>query len=311
MLSRSNRRSGYRRGSPQPSRRGLITWVVAALAIVASGAVVACSERVTAPDLFSTVAPARELATLGPLTVANVGAYHNAFLDFSFPRVKKAVGNGADHKQACRVIAQAMREFILAYRLDADPRHVGDDIAGARCPAASRNGPVFSLGTDDTPSPEFDAVTFEMVSAVESGLSAAELSPLFEEKVAYARANLDPAEAEVIAAAASVGLSSVEYWTTNYEPQMEQLLAAINQETYNRIPLRASANVIPNAALLIPEAPRFGWWDGAVRVGAADLKGAIHGGISGFRGTWQSAAIGAAIEGGGKSAGALIKELLK
>src|SRR5688572_22174323 len=124
MLSTSNRRSRYRRRYPQPSRRGLVTAVVAALAIVASGAVVACSEGVTAPSLFSVVTPARELAALGPLNEANAGAYHNAFLDFSFPRVHKAVGQGADHKQACKVIAQAMREFVLAYQIDADPRGI-------------------------------------------------------------------------------------------------------------------------------------------------------------------------------------------
>lgn len=310
MLSRSNRRSGYRRRNPQRSRRGLITGIAGTLAILAAGTVVACSERVTAPDLFSTIAPARELSTLGPLTVSNAGAYHNAFLDFSFPRVKKAIGQGADHKQACRVIAQAMRDFILAYRLDEDPRKIGDDIADSRCSASGRKGPAFSLTTDDTPSPEFDAVANEMVSAVESGLTAAELSPMFERKVAYARANLDPAEADIIAAAASVSLSSVEYWTANYESQLEQLRIEM-EEAYNRIPTPASAKLSPHEALIIPESPRFGWWAGAVRVGAADLRGAVHGGISGFRGTWQSVAAGAAIEGGAKSAGALIKELIK
>lgn len=308
MLSKSNRRSEYGRRSPQ---QNLITAVMAAFAIVASGAALACSEGVTAPAALSTVAPAPKLSTLGPLTVANAGAYHNAFLDFSFPRVHKAVSKGADHQRVCRVIAQAMRDFILAYRLDADPGDVGDDIAGARCAAVGRKGPTFSLATDGTPSPEFDAVVNEMAYAVEIGLTASELSPLFEQKVAYARANLDQAEADVIAAAASVGLSSVEYWNASYETQLEELRAAMEAEAYNRIPIQPSVNLKSSEALFVPQTPRFSWRLGAARVGLADLKGAVHGGIAGIRGGWQGILAGAVIEGGGKSAGALIEELIR
>ena len=310
MLSTSNRRSGYRRRSPERSRRGLITGVLAALAIIASGTVVACSERVTAPDLFSTVTPARELSTLGPLTAANVGAYHNAFLDFSFTRVHKAISKGADHRQACQAIAQAMREFILAYRIEADPRSIGDDIAGARCQTSRRKGPTYALATDGTPSPELDALVNEMAYAVEVELSATELAPLFDQKVAYARANLDATEADVIAAAASVGVSSVEYWSANYESQLALLREGMNQEAYTRVPLQQSAQRAPAEALIIPESPRF-WRRAAARVAVADLRGAVHGGISGSRGGWQGALVGAAIEGGAKSAGALIDELFK
>lgn len=310
MLSRSNRRSGYRRRSAQASRRGVITGVLTALAILSAGAVVACSERVTAPALFSAVAPARELSSLGALTAANAGAYHNAFLDFSFPKVHKAVSKGASHAQACRIIAQAMREFILAYRLGEDPRNVGDDIAGARCPVG-RKGATFALGTDGAPSPEFDAITNEMGYAVESGLSASELAPLFDQKVAYARSSLDPTEADVIEAAASVGLSSVDYWSANYETQLQELRTAMGVESYSRAPVDGPLSLTPAEALIIQQNPRFSWRAGAARVGLADLKGAVHGGISGIRGGWSGILAGAVIEGGGKSAGALIAELFK
>lgn len=311
MLSRSNRRSGYPGRNPQRARRGLITAVITALAMVAGGAAMACSDAVTAPPASSAIAAANELRALGPLTAANVGAYHNAFLDFSFPRVREAFRKRADHQQLCRAVAQAMRDFILAYRLDADPTTVGDNIAGARCASTGRKGPAYSLGTDGMPSPEFDAVINEMAYAVEIGLAPSELSPLFEQKVAYARANLDSAEADVVAAAASVGLSSVEYWNANYETQLEALRAEMNVEAYALIPISASGDLAPREALLVPESPRFSWKLGAARVGLADLKGAVHGGISGIRGGWQGVLAGALIEGGGKSAGALIAELIK
>lgn len=311
MLSRSSGPHGNRRRSERGNRRGLVTWALAALLVAAGGTAIACSDSVVDPISAPTALAAQQVKAFGPLNAANAGAYHNAFLDFSFPKVKKAISKGADHRQACKVIAQAMREFIVAYRLEADPREVGDDIAGARCASAGGKGPRFALGTDGTPSPELEAVTNEMAYAVEAGLSAAELSPLFEQKVAYARANLDAAEAEVVAAAASVGLSSVGYWDTNYEPQLEQLKAGSDGEAaYNNTPVHAAGELWPADALIIPETPRF-WRAGAARVAVADLKGAVHGGISGARGGLQGVLIGAAIEGGAKSAGALIAELFR
>lgn len=311
MLSRANWTKRHQ-GTTLNGRRGSITAALAAAAIVVSGAAVACSDSLVVPEMQVVEATAVR-SGLGPLTVATVGAYHNAFLDFSFPRVRQALANGGGRQGACRAIAQAMREFIVANRLGADPRNVGDDIAGPRCRASGRGGggATFSLGTDGSPSPEFDATINEMSYAVEVGLSAAELSPLFEQKVAYARANLEQAEADIIAAAASVGLSSVEYWHANYETQLEVLRAEMNVEAYDRIPVQGSVDLAPDEALIVPLAPRFSWRLGAARVGLADLRGAVHGGISGIRGGWQGILAGAAIEGGARSAGALIEELFK
>ncbi len=114
----------------------------------------------------------------------------------------------------------------------------------------------------------------------------------------------------MIAAAASVGLSSVEYWNANYVPQYEALSTERESVAYNRL---------PGDALLLfrngghtrsaPPVARFSWRASAGRVGVADLKGAVHGGISGIRGGWSGVLAGAVIEGGGKSAGALLAEL--
>lgn len=309
MLSSADRSKQYEKVG-RSGGHGWITTVLAAIAIVVSGAAVACSDSPVGPDTPS-VDIATEKRGFGPLTAATIGAYHNAFLDFSFPRVRQALAEGGGEQGACRAIAQAMREFIVANRIDADPRDVRDDLGGGRCRASGRGNPAFSLSTDGSPSPEFEAVVNEMAYAVEIGLSTAELSPMFEQKVAYARANLDPAEADVIAAAASVGLSSVDYWNANYEIQLEELRAAMDQEAYARIPAQGSMNLALRKALVVPDARLFSWKLAAARVAVADLKGAVHGGISGIRGGWQGILAGAAIEGGGKSAGALIAELIK
>jgi hypothetical protein len=268
---------------------------------------VACSEGPVDPAARPVAEASSASLARGPLTPATAGAYHNAFLDFSFPRVRAALASGGRHQAACRAIAQAMRDFVVEYRVKADPRGIGEEIAGARCTSASGRRPQpggsFTLAGDGTTSAEFNAVAEEMAYAVEAGYSAADLSALFNQKVAYARANFPTEEADVIEAAASVGLSSIDYWNANYETQSAQLRAEMDAQTYARLPAGARMLAPPDDVRL--------WRAAAARVGVADLKGAIHGGISGARGGWSGVLAGAVIEGGGKSAGALLAELIK
>lgn len=315
MLSRSDRRNRFRRKASR-SFRELVVPILAAVALAASGTIVACSDSPTTP-VVPVAETARNVTRLGALTAGTVGAYHNAFLDFSFPKVRNALANGGGEQAACRAIAQAMREFVVAYRIAADPRGIGDDIAGGRCSRSPGRKPDhggrFTLAGDGTTSAEFDATVEEMAYAVEASYSPSDLAALFDQKVAYARSNFPVEEADVIAAGAAVGLSSVDYWNANYETQFAELQAAIGVELYNRIPndLTQSFREARSAMLRTPpDAPRL-WRAAAARVGIADLKGAVHGGISGIRGGWPGVITGAAIEAGAKSAGALIGELFK
>ncbi|MEO6331975.1 MAG: hypothetical protein ABIP09_05410 [Gemmatimonadaceae bacterium] len=294
------------------SLRSKVAALLAGVAIIASGTIIACSDGPVGPEAPRQPLAAKEARALGPLTVASAGAYHNAFLDFSFPKVRSAIRMGADHKRACKVIAQAMREFVVKHRIAVDPRGIGDDIAGSRCASREGRAPAFSLMDDGQTSPEFDAIVAEMAYAVEVGQSPGELAALFDHKVAYARANLPEAEAEVIAVAASVGLSSVEYWNANYVTQYEALSAERAPEAYHRLPSDALLlSRTGSGTRLAPPGARFSMRASAIRVGAADLKGAVHGGISGIRGGWAGVLAGAVIEGGGKSAGALLGELFR
>ncbi len=317
MLSPSKRRARYRRAEQLRSRRSKVAALLAGIAIVASGTIIACSDSPVAPEASPHPFAAKEARALGPLTIASAGSYHNAFLDFSFPKVRSAIRAGSDHKRACKVIAQAMREFVVEHRIGVDPRSIGDEIAGARCGGASgrKADPAgrFTLAGDGTTSVEFDAVVQEMGYAVGAGYSPTDLSALFDQKVAYALANFPAEEAEVIAAAASVGLSSVEYWNANYETQFVQLQEAMQPVAYNRLPVNEYALPGNRGAriLVAPPADIRAWRAAAARIGIADLKGAVHGGITGSRGGWQGAAAGAAIEGGARSAGALLNELFK
>lgn len=320
MLSSPNRRSRPGRRTT-PTRRALITAVLSAMVIMASGAAVACSDTPVGPEPTGDILSVRAGQQLGPLTARNVGTYHNDFLDFAFPRMLDAVARGADRHHVCKVIAQAMRDFVIARRIKADPRSIRDDIAGGGCGGAQagdpKSGPRLSLAGDGTPIPELDAVVSEMSYAVESGQSLGDLATLFEQKVAYARANFPEAEAELVAAAASVGLASAEYWDANYATQEQALLDAQTAETYYKGEVDAPAITMQRTAaarnLVAPPGGRLdgSFWSAARKVGVSDLAGAVRGGIKGWAGGLQGIAVGAAIEGGAASAGTLISIVLQ
>ena len=314
MLSKEALRNRYRRKVSQGGR-GIIVPFLAALALAVNGTIVACSGNPVEPDTTASEL-ANEVRALGPLTIATAGEYHNAFLDYSFPRVRAALRSGGGEQAGCRAIAQAMREFVIAARIPADPHRIGDQIAGARCSQSGTRKPDpggrFSLAVDGTPADGFDAVVAEMAYAVEAGYSVSALVGLFDQKVAYARANFPVEEADVIAAAASVGISSVEYWNANYETQLAQLQAEMEATATGPLATHPVERSRRDAqSLRTPPTEIRLWRAAALRVGVADLKGAVHGGISGIRGGWQGVLAGAVIEGGAKSAGALLSELFK
>jgi hypothetical protein len=290
--------------------RGWGTATLAAAAVIVSSALVACSDHAVEPVAVSG-SPVASVAKLGPLTAASAGAYHNAFLEFSFPRMRQAMSQGANHARGCRVIAQAMRDFVVLHRLPVHPSAIGDAIAGGRCAGrrSTASNASFWLADDGITTPEFDAVVAEMEYAVEAGLPQSDIASLFNQKVAYARTYFPAMDADVIEAAASVGFSSVQYWEANYETQYALLKLEL-EAAYSRLPDGALGPMSARSGPLHtpPQAPLF-WRRAAARVGLADLKGAVHGGITGARGGWQGALAGAVIEGGARSAGALLDEV--
>lgn len=284
------------------------------LAIAASGVVVACSDNITAPGALDASAAKGEHPVV--ITSENVGIYHNQFLDFSFPAVRAAAAAGADHARLCRVIAQAMRDFVSTRKLPVNPSTIRDDIAGGRCVSSLARGekpnPRRSIADDGVPVSGMNAIIADMSYAVETGRTQSELAALFSEKVAYARANFPEAEAEVVAAAASVGLSSVEYWDANYTTQEAELLATKTSEAYSLTDaggssLSGNAFRASDGLIAAPAGRReYDWRSLARKVGGSDLAGAVKGGIKGWSGGLHGIGVGALVEGGAASAGALI-----
>lgn len=318
MLSRANRRSGYRRGRDSGSYRGLVAAVLAAVAIAASGTIVACSDDLAGPQPADQPSATKAGGAASPVTSRNVGAFHNEFLDFAFPNVL-AVASSRDQKKICHAIAKAMREFVVLRKIPVTPSSIGDDVAGPACGAQQNaNGHARrSLAGDGTPIPELDPFVAEMAVAVAEGRSISDLSAFFDQKIAYARANFPAEEAEVVVATASVALSSAEYWDANYAAQEQQILEQMAVETYSRIEASPPSlstkapGAALNSSLLTPPSGRSDnwltdqpWYPKARRVAGNDVRGAVDGAIRGIFGGWNGIGAGALIGGASASANA-------
>lgn len=304
---------------------------VGAVAAVASVGISACTDDAVAPLASISPAVPAEYGRREALTIENVGEFHNSFLDFAFPRVRAAVGQGKSRAQLCVVIAQAMRDFVVARRVGVNPSLIRDDIAGGDCVSEiSRAGvpgrPRLALATDDVPVGELDVIVSELAYMSAENLPPATIASVVNDKVAYARAYLPPEEADIVAATGEIVVSSAGYWDDNYAYQEQLLLEEVGLTTplasVDRDSPRFSASASQGARDLFapPERRSDGWltniensswYPKARKVAVADISGAVKGGINGWRGGWQGIVAGAAIEGGAASAGGLLKEVFR
>ena len=320
MLLRTNWKSQWHK--LRDVRRRSLVAVLSAVTLVATGTVAACGGERSEPTAPAAAAAEADRARFLSVSARDAGPLHNEFLAFAFPKIRNAVASGADHGRTCRVIAQAMREFVVARRLDVNPRTIPDDVAGGRCAGSHERTPIGgggqpqarpSLTDDGVPVPELDPIVAEMASAVEMGWSREDLTILFDQKVAYARAHLPEAEAEVVVAAASVGLSSVDYWDANYQAHEDELLGALDEAAYSSASFSGALDrALPPTRSDARLTPRFSsFWAKARLVGKADLIGGVRGGIKGISGGWAGIGAGALVEGGAASGGALVGLLLQ
>lgn len=299
--------------------------------VVASAGIAACSGDMLAPQAPNSVAVPMDGNGRGALALGDAGEFHNSFLDFVFPRMKTAVARGKGRAELCVVIARAMRDFVVARKVGVSPNLIRDDIAGGDCVSGKgANGigaPRLALAVDDVPVSELDVITAEIALAAAENLPVSTLSSIVNDRVAYARAYLPTEEADIVAAAGEIAVSSATYWDQNYAWQEQSLLEEAGLiEALSRIPgnggdaLRLRASTSMSGLLTPPDRRSDGWltdiensswYPKARKVAVADISGAVRGGISGWRGGWQGVVAGAAIEGGAASAGGLIREVFK
>lgn len=302
-----------------------------AVAALASVGISACTDAGLGPLAASSSAVPADHGPRGALGIENVGEFHNSFLDFAFPRMQAAVGQGRSRGQLCAVIAQAMRDFVVARRIGVNPGLIRDDIAGGDCVAeAGRSGgpgqPRLALATDDVPVGELDIIVSELAYVSAENLPASTIASVANDKVAYARAYLPPEEADIVAATAEIAVNSSIYWDENYAYQEQILLEEAGLTTAlaraeRNSPRLSAAPLQGLRGLLAPperrsdgwltEIENSSWYPKARKVAVADIAGAVKGGISGWRGGWQGIVAGAAIEGGAASAGGLLREVFK
>ncbi len=302
-----------------------------AIAVVASVGISACADDALAPRTSSSAAVPATHGSGRTLGLENVGEFHNSFLDFAFPRLRAAVGRGESQGQLCAVIAQAMRDFVVARGIGVNPALIRDDVAGGDCVAEARTAggpgrPRLSLATDGVPVGELDIIVSELAYVSAENLPVSTIASVANDKVAYARAYLPPEEADIVAATAEIAVSSASYWDENYSYQEQILLEEAGLTTAlartGRDSPRLAASAGPAArGLLAPterrsddwltDIDKSSWYPKARKVAVADIAGAVKGGIGGWRGGWQGIVAGAAIEGGSASAAGLLREVFK
>lgn len=302
-----------------------------AVAALASVGISACADDGVAPLASSSAAVPADHGPRGTLALDNIGEFHNSFLDFAFPRVRAAVGQGKSQGQLCAVIAQAMREFVVARRIGVNPDFIRDDIAGGDCVAETSRGggpgrPRLSLASDDVPVGELDIIVSELAYVSAENLPVSTIASVANDKVAYARAFLPPEEADIVAATAEIAVSSAGYWDENYAYQEQLLLEEAGLTTaleragrysprFSAAPSQASSGLLAppdrRSDDWLTDIENSSWYPKARKVAVADIGGAVKGGISGWRGGWQGIVAGAAIEGGAASAGGLLREVFK
>lgn len=309
--------------------RHIAAW--GAAAVVASVGIAACSDDPLAPVPASPAA-APDPGPRGELSLENVGEFHNSFLDFAFPRMRFAVANGKSRADLCVVIAQAMRDFVAARRLAINPGAIRNDIAGGDCVSERavsdpRGGPRMALAVNDVPVGELDIIVAEIAFAAAENLPLSSLSSVVNDKVAYARAYLPAEEADIVAATGEVALSSAGYWDDNFAYQEQALLeeaglteamsrggADTPRIAPNRTATTSSQSLAPPSARSddwLTDIENHTWYPRARKVVAADIQGAVKGGISGWKGGLRGIVTGAAVEAGAASAGGFIREVFK
>ncbi len=324
---------GIRMTVAQASRSRVLRIIAAlgAAAVIASVGITACSGDALAPLSKNSAVVANQDGAGGKLSLESAGQFHNSFLDFVFPRMRSAVARGKRRAELCVVIAQAMRDFVVARNLGVNPGLIRNDIAGGECVSEKFARPFpgarLSLATDDVPVGELDIIVGEIALAAAENLPLSTLAGLIDGKVAYARAYLPAEEADVVAATAEIALSSASYWDQNYAYQERLLLEAagltqaLTRSGGDSPRISASRSAAPRSGLIAPPARRSddwmtdiensSWYPKARKVAVSDIGGAVRGGISGWRGGWQGVVAGAAIEGGAASAGGFLREVFK
>ncbi len=188
------------------------------LAITATA--VSCSRDSTAPQPQSVSSAVPQKAPEAQVNPSWAGTYHTDALAFIYSRLSKTSNLGTQ-SATCRIAVAAMKEFNKSYRKQNGAIGVADAfLTDDVCKPINGAGDVRAF--DDTPSyaraglsPQAAAMLEHIRRAVASTAGATSIVSTVNAIQNMAVATLNPAEAAVVAGAASLAISSTDYWSVN------------------------------------------------------------------------------------------------
>jgi hypothetical protein len=182
---------------------------------------VSCSRDSTAPQPQSVSTAVRQKAPEAQVNPSWAGTYHTDALAFVYSRLSKT-GNLGTQSATCRIAVAAMKEFNKSYRKQNGAIGVADAfLTDDVCKPVNSAGDVRAFD-NETPSyaraglsPQAAAMLEHMRRAIASGAGATSIVSTVNAIQNMAVATLVPAEAAIVAGAASLAISSTDYWSAN------------------------------------------------------------------------------------------------
>lgn len=275
-------------------RRKLILFLSAGLASVVAGSI-GCSDslsRSTAPRDASSSTTHERASRPNPFAYVGVG--HNAMVDAVLYAVSKKKSKGAGRQEVCRLTEEAAVEYARAHAKNpgeamsqVKSQKFCDDRRTASGAGSGRARFWIADGLELSPR------ATELLNAIEYFVNisayASELQARVDPINAAAQSDLDSEESQIVLSASAVAVSSLGYWSTNFEPWRTRILDGTITPAYSMAsasdhgrgtssprPGRGKSNNVTDARMT----PRFSFWAIVMDVAKADFEGAVTGGVA-------------------------------
>jgi len=189
--------------------------------VAITAAAVSCSRDSTAPQPQSVSSALPQKAPEAQLNPSWAGAYHSDALAFVYAKLSKT-SNLTTQSATCRIAVAAMKEFNRSYRKPNGAVGVADGfLTDDVCKPVNAAGDIRAFD-NETPSyagaglsPQAAAMLEHIRRAVASRAGATSIVSTVNAIQNMAVATLSPAEAATVAGAASLAISSIDYWSAN------------------------------------------------------------------------------------------------
>jgi len=263
--------------------------------------VVSCSRESTAPQPQSVSSAAPQKAPEAQVNPSWAGQYHTDALAYAYSKLSKT-GNVGTQSARCRVAIAAVKEFNKSYRKANGTTGVADAFITADvCNPVNAAGDIRAFADETTPSystagisPQATALLEQLRRAVGSHATPASIVSTANAIQSVAAATLIPTEAAIVAGAASLAISSEEYWSANAHNWrgLSPVSGGLRTQLYaNELPtgLRTSTSDDCCAGIAAADFAGFlqsvlySWWFGPVGWEEAAVRGAIASVVAALR----------------------------